>query len=215
MAKQQQGNDSEKNTESTSLALQEQQEATELTKETIREIKAKAKENQLAQGRGGEGFAAELGSINFESLISSPINAAVKAQIDSSIATVNFIRQVGFDTDNKVRMVTFKKKVGAETTEIEVPLLSCFEIPSLRIETVETDFNVRLNSVDTSTVDTSLGIDAAVSGGFGPVKFKVSASYQRKSSNGTEVKREYSMNVKVRAVQSEIPKGLEILLSKL
>jgi Protein of unknown function (DUF2589) len=214
MAKQNQGSDSEKDIESTTIAKQEQH-AVELTKETIREIKAQAKNNPLPQSMSGEGFAAELGAINFENLISAPINAAVKAQIDSSIATVNFIRQVGFDTDNNVRMVTFKKKVGEEITEIDVPLLSCFEIPSLRIETVETDFNVRLNSVDTSTVDTSLGIDAAVSGGFGPVKFKVSASYQRKSSTGTEVKREYSMNVKVKALQSELPKGLEILLSKL
>ena len=88
-------------------------------------------------------------------------------------------------------------------------------IPSLRIEHVIVDFNVKLNSVETATVSDKLGVDASVQGGWGPVKFKVSASYQRQTTNGVEVKKEYSLNVNVKAVQDEMPAGLEKVLGLL
>jgi hypothetical protein len=40
----------------------------------------------------------------------------------------------------------------------------------------------------------------------------VSASYQRKTATNVEVKKEYALNVNVKAVQDEIPAGLEKIL---
>jgi hypothetical protein len=96
-----------------------------------------------------------------------------------------------------------------------VPLLAMLPIPSLRIEQVVVDFNVKLNSVESSSTSDDLGVNAEVKGGWGPVSFKVSASYQRKTATNVEVKKEYALNVNVKAVQDEMPAGLEKVLGML
>jgi len=201
-------------------------------------IMAKDEDSFDAQAASDSNFAAELGSIDFEKLIGGPLNACVTAQTNASLATVNFIQAVGFDDDNKLRMVDFshtKKKKNPNfgktagedgvpddadvTTEyfeekvnLAVPFISVLSVPSLRIETCDIDFNVKLNSVYSKDVSSSFGIDASVQGGWGPVKFKVSASYKRSSSTGIKVEKEYSMGVKVRATNDEMPAGLEKVL---
>ncbi|MFB9057782.1 DUF2589 domain-containing protein [Mariniflexile ostreae] len=168
-------------------------------------------------------FAAELGSIDFENLIGGPLNACVTAQANASMSTVNFIKEVGFTEDGDLRMVDFSytKEVPdpdnpgstlKEDVALKVPFVSVLNIPSLRIETCEVDFNVKLNSVYTKDVSSEFGIDAGVSGGWGPVKFKVSASYKRSSSTGVKVEKEYTMGVKVVATNDQMPGGLEKVL---
>jgi Protein of unknown function (DUF2589) len=173
-------------------------------------------------------LVSELNNIDFKKMIGGPLQAVVDAQVASAIATVDFINSVGFVTDDQGKkelvMVDFshkRKDVDAEGKEtskdvsIRVPLLAMLPIPSLRIEHVIIDFNVKLNSVETSTVSDKLAISAEVKGGWGPVSFKVSASYQRQTSTGVEVKKEYALNINVKAVQDEIPAGLEKILSML
>ncbi len=174
-------------------------------------------------------LTSELNNIDFRKMIGGPLQAAVDAQVASSLATVNFINAVGFQEaqgggPRELVMVDFTHKrsdvnddgTPKETTiNVKVPLLAMLPIPSLRIEHVIIDFNVKLNSVQTSTVSTSIGVDASVQGGWGPVNFKVSASFQRKATTGVEVKKEYALNVNVKAVQDEIPAGLEKILGML
>lgn len=174
-------------------------------------------------------LVSELNNIDFKKMIGGPLQAAVDAQVASSLATVNFINSVGFTEPasggaRELVMVDFshsRKDVDADgnpvekTVNIKVPLLAMLPIPSLRIEHVIIDFNVKLNSVETSQVSSTLGVNAEVSGGWGPVNFKVSASYQRKATTGVEVKKEYALNVNVKAVQDEIPAGLEKILNML
>jgi hypothetical protein len=161
-------------------------------------------------------------------MIGGPLQACVDAQVASSIATVNFINQVGFTEDGNGKkelvMVDFshkRKDVDAEGKEvnkevnIRIPLLAMLPIPSLRIEHAIINFNVKLNSVETSSVSDKLGINAEVKGGWGPVSFKVSASYQRQTSTGVKVEKEYALNINVKAVQDEIPAGLEKILGML
>lgn len=175
------------------------------------------------------GFVTELGNIDFQKMIGGPLQAAVDAQVASSLATINFINAVGFtaaDGGGKRELVMVdlshtRKDVDADGTvtskdvNVRVPLLSMLPIPSLRIEQVLIDFNVRLNSVESSTVSDDLGVKAQLSAGWGPVNFKVSASYQRKTTTNVEVKREYALNVNVKAVQDEMPAGLEKVLGML
>ena len=174
-------------------------------------------------------LVSELNNIDFRKMIGGPLQAAVDAQVASSLATVDFINKVGFMEDaNGVRelvMVDFshkrnngKKADGTDDIKdvaIRVPLLAMLPIPSLRIEHVIIDFNVKLNSVESSSTSTDLGVNAEVKGGWGPVSFKVSASFQRKTATNVEVKKEYALNVNVKAVQDEIPAGLEKILGML
>ena len=93
-----------------------------------------------------------------------------------------------------------------------MPFVSILNIPSLRIETCEVDFNVKLNSTYTKDTSSEFGIDAGVSGGWGPVKFNVDVSYKKTSSTGIKVEKEYSLGVKVKATNDEMPAGLEKVL---
>ncbi|AOW21953.1 hypothetical protein LPB138_00090 [Urechidicola croceus] len=184
-------------------------------------------------------FPAELGNIDFAKLISGPLNAAVEAQNSASMATVNFIKEVGFDDDNNIRMTDFSytktvpnPNLGADPTtlppgtdvtsptlsedvSLEVPFISILNVPSLRIETVDIDINVKLNSVFTKQLKTTIGIDGSLGIKYGPVNFKVSASYRRSSSTGVKVEKQYTMGVKVTATNDEIPAGLEKVLNLL
>ena len=172
-------------------------------------------------------FAAELNSIDFEKLIGGPLNAAVTAQTNASIATVNFIQGVAYekesqdpDAKNKIRMVDFSYEEsdgdgGTNTNKISVPFISLLNIPSFRIQEVDIDFNVKLNSVFSKNISNSFGLDANVNGGFGPVKFKVSASYKRSSNTGIKIEKQYNMGVKVKATNDEMPQGLESVLELL
>ncbi|HHB93560.1 MAG TPA: DUF2589 domain-containing protein [Campylobacterales bacterium] len=174
-------------------------------------------------------FAAELGNIDFENLIGGPMQAVIKAQNSASLSTVSFIKEVGFDTsgaDTKLRMVDFSyQKTVPDTSEgaaegatkkeqvnITVPFVAILNIPSLRVETLDIDFNVKLNSTFTKDVSSELGIDASLGINYSVVKFKASVSYKRTSSTGIKVEKEYSMNVKVKATNDEMPAGLEKVL---
>lgn len=164
--------------------------------------------------------ADQLNNIDFRLMIGGPLQAAIDAQVASSIATINFIKSVGFDDDGEVKTVEFKynKTKSDGTTEsatIDVPLLAMLPIPSLRIESVDINFNAKLNSVETTETKTDLKIGAEAKAGWGPVSFKVTASYQRSSTTGSKVEKEFTLSVKVRAVQDEIPAGLEKVLNLL
>lgn len=213
---------------------------TAVSSEVMKMIAGKmAADDQVFKTSGAESadFAAELGSIDFAKIIGGPLDACVKAQSNAAISTVNFIQQVGFEKDgeeNKLRMAEFKYKKHVpnpeykneeetpnvdptieQDVEISVPFIALLNVPSFRIETCDVDFNVKLNSTYTKDVSDEFGIKAGASGGFGPVKFNVDVSYKRTSSTGIKVEKEYSLGVKVKATNDEMPAGLEKVLGLL
>ena len=100
-----------------------------------------------------------------------------------------------------------------------MPFIALLNVPSFRIESCDVDFNVKLNSTFTQKTDTEFGINTSVSGGvnslFAKVNFKVDVAYKRTSSTGIKVEKEYSLGVKVRATNDEMPAGLEKVLGML
>ena len=191
-------------------------------------------------------FAAELGSIDFAKIIGGPLNACVRAQSAASISTVNFINNVGFETaadgTKTLRMADFKykknvpnpdfdstKPEGAsnpktkqEDVEINVPFIALLNIPSIRIESCDIDFNVKLSSTFTESTKTDFNFVSGASGGtsglsnlFAKASFKVEVSLKRSTATGIKVEKEYSLSVRVRATNDEIPAGLEKVLGLL
>jgi hypothetical protein len=201
------------------------------TTDVVRNLQGAARALRTAGGPAvaNPDLVSELNNIDFQKMIGGPLQAVVDAQVASSIATVNFINNVGFTVDpatskKELVMVDFshtRKDIKADGTadnkeiNVKVPLLAMLPIPSLRIEHATIDFNVKLNSVASASVSNDLNIKADVGGRFGPVSFKVSAAYQRKTSSNVEVKKEYALNVNVKVVQDEIPAGLEKILNLL
>ena len=104
-----------------------------------------------------------------------------------------------------------------ETQELTVPILTMLPIPYLRIDLTTIDFNAKINSVEYRKTDTNLKISADLEAKagwlWGSAKLKVSTSFQRTTSQGNTVDRTYSMAVHIKAVQDEIPAGMEKVLS--
>lgn len=182
----------------------------------------------------------ELNSLDFSVYIGGPLQAAVAAQHSASMSQVNFIKEVGFETTGtgasavtKLRYVDFKykKKVPnpafdatqpISTTnllykevevDIQVPFLAMLTIPALRIDEVNIDFNAKLTSAETRNVSSEFAGSAELSLKVWKVNFKASASYKRTSSSTSTTERTYNLGVRVRAVNDELPAGLERILN--
>ncbi len=129
-----------------------------------------------------------------------------------------------------LRNVTFKyfKKTQTETTdspggvdeqyELTVPLLSIVPIPFIRIDEMTIDFKAKLTDAITRNTSSNFEVKAETGGSYSafwsPVKFdfRVSSTYKTNTSTNASQKREYSMDIHVRAVQDEMPAGLSKML---
>jgi hypothetical protein len=180
----------------------------------------------------------ELSSIDFQSMIGGPLIAVVKAQAQSAQTSVDFIKSVGFNPEGsgtdagKPTMVTFsydkmvegtKNPTTGETSEptpakftLTVPILTMLPIPFIRVEEVTIDFNAKINSVQESTTTSSSDLNTSLSAkaGWGPFSASLKCSYStKKSTSATDkTERTYSLVIHVRAVQDELPAGLDRLL---
>jgi hypothetical protein len=175
----------------------------------------------------------ELSSIDFQAMIGGPLSAVVKAQADAAVTSVDFIKAVGFDTENgNVKapiMISFaydkaiEKVADDGTVNIEVkpfnltvPFLTMLPIPFIRIEETTIDFNAKIVSVQERKSTSSHGLDtelkAKAGWGWGSASLKVNYSYKKSTTAGSKVERTYSLAVHVRAIQDELPAGTERLL---
>jgi hypothetical protein len=125
------------------------------------------------------------------------------------------------DADGNVISPAVEAKEAVPATyedhELRVPILTMLPIPYLRIEETTVDFNAKINMVTYKKVDSSVKFtkEAEAKGGFlffGSAKLKTSFSYQKNTQAGARVERTYTMAVHVRAVQDEMPGGMERIL---
>ncbi|MDF1800188.1 MAG: DUF2589 domain-containing protein [Planctomycetota bacterium] len=173
----------------------------------------------------------ELGNLDFDAMIGGPLISVVNAQAQSSMATVDFIKSVGFDENGKLLQTTFAYKKDVETLdadgnptgeiqekdfELSVPFLTMLPIPCLRVEEATVDFNAKITSAQHRQVDTNMKFGSELTASakwlWGSAKLKTSFSYQRNTRQGNKTARTYSMAIHVRAVGDEMPAGTERLL---
>jgi hypothetical protein len=166
-----------------------------------------------------------LQNIPFASLIGGPMTAAVQAQAQAAMTTVEFIQKVGFTPEDpqapngpqKVKEVTFKYSKLNDTDQLKefaltVPLLAIVPIPFLRIETMDIDFSAKLNDMVQSEQSSSFGGSASLDVSWRVVKFRASASYKNDKSTKSTSTQDYSMSVKVHVSQPEMPAGMQKIL---
>jgi len=174
-------------------------------------------------------FAGELSNIDFASIIGGPLQACVEAQTSASLATVDFIERVAFKqeyqepgADRELMMVDFSYEKtetddddGDRTVKIVVPFISLLNIPSFRIDVCDIEFNVKLNSVYTKNTNQTGGGRARLGGLFKLIRFGVNVGTKRNTITDVKVEKEYSLTVKVRATNDELPAGLDRVLTSL
>jgi hypothetical protein len=123
----------------------------------------------------------------------------------------------------ELRSVTFTYSKKDETDTIAefrltVPLLSITPIPYLRIDEMTIDFSAKLTDAVERKTDTSFNLTSSVSGKYSsfwsPIKleFRTSATYNTRTTTAAASKREYRLDIHVRAVQDEMPAGLSKVL---
>lgn len=169
-------------------------------------------------------YANELAQIDFGAMIGGPLDSVIRAQAQAAMTTVEFIKNVGFDQNGMAKEVVFKYKRpgegGANAAEVEhslsVPLLSIVPVPFIRVEETVIDFKAKITGVKESESSTThqASVQAEGSVGFACWKasLKASYSYQSSSRKGEKEERSYALNVRVRAVQDQMPAGLERVL---
>jgi len=116
---------------------------------------------------------------------------------------------------------TFTAAVPAQAAQIqemklEVPILTMLPIPFIRIDETTIDFHAKITSMEYQKIDTNLKIDAALEvkqrWPGGSAKLNVSTSFQRSTTQGQTVDRTFSLDIHIKAVQDEMPAGMEKIL---
>lgn len=181
-------------------------------------------------------YGEEISTISLGSIIGGAMNAIVEAQSQAANTTIQFIESVGFETKNGVKTPVYvdfeyarnnysekEKKNIVQTTKMKVPFLTMVPIPFIRIDDAVIDFNVKINSVEEAkTLDSNKwGGHTEATANYNGWRFKTgiklnaSISNQKKSTTSDTVKRDYSLNVRVHAIQDDMPAGVERLLNAL
>ena len=178
--------------------------------------------------------AKELGAIDFSSILGGPLSAAVAAQAQAAMTTVDFIEKVGFEapvaggSSSKVRTVTFtyNKSVpvpggSGETTEVpqsvSVPILTIVPIPYLRVQDLAVVLNVKLTSTQSHT-NTNTFVSKTEIGQsgfwsiFSPVKMSGTIQEQNVNVDNNVLDATYSLRVSMNAVQDRMPGGMSKVL---
>lgn len=106
-------------------------------------------------------------------------------------------------------------KFNESNVTIKVPFLTMLVIPALRIDELTIDFNARLTSTETSNVSSEFAASAELGINYKFVNFKATASYKRTSTAGSSVEKSYNIIVHVKALNDEIPPGLDRILTML
>jgi hypothetical protein len=116
---------------------------------------------------------------------------------------------------------TYSKKDETDTIHefrLTVPLLAITPVPYLRIDEMTIDFSAKLTDAIERKTENSFNLTASVSGKYSsfwsPIKleFRASSTYNTKTATAASSKREYRLDIHVRAVQDEMPAGLSKVL---
>jgi len=190
----------------------------------------------------------ELRNLPLEQLISAPLNAVIKAQAQAAMTTVQFIEEVGFirkdedslslfdapsdgtANDYDVRVAKLQVSVdkdGVKTvTNVDLPFITLFNVPSFEINNFDWSFNVKLKSMQsfsakfaTSTTTTTTGnVGGSLSifsllkiGGGMKVESTTKTDFESRFKSGRE--QEYNLNINIKGSSAPLPKGIETLLS--
>ncbi len=97
--------------------------------------------------------------------------------------------------------------------EIAVPFLTMVPIPFIRISEVDIDLSFRIRNIVVDNRERSLSVSAGAEANWKAFKVSVNASYSSKRTTKSKIDRSAEVDIRVKAVQDEMPEGLRILLN--
>ncbi|MDG1857961.1 MAG: DUF2589 domain-containing protein [Emcibacteraceae bacterium] len=177
--------------------------------------------------------SSQLSNIDFSQILGGPMSAAVVAEAQAAMVTLNYIEKVGFKkgTDGSLTAVevdfNYEKDItksdgtpGTITEKMSVPVLSIVPIPALQVSQLSVDLNVKLSNVTSNTSSNSIvkKEDASASPGifaslFEPVSLSCHVTDRNVSTGLSKSSEQYTLQVKMLATQAPVPTGLGKVLS--
>lgn len=165
--------------------------------------------------------AEQFAGLDMKSLIGGPLTAAADASILLARSTADFINDVGFDANGKVRTAAFGYErrsanddgtSNLEEMKVAVPMLTIVPIPNLQIDEVNVLFDMEVKQSEKSEKSTDLGASLSGSAKFGPVKVSITGSVSSHSSNTRSSDNSAKYHVDVKATNHGMPEGLSRVL---
>lgn len=165
--------------------------------------------------------AEQFSGLNMDKLIGGPLTAASDASINLARSTADFINQVGFDADGKVRTAVFgyqKRSPNEDGTsnleemKVAIPILAIVPIPNLQIDEVNILFDMEVKQSEKSEESLDLGASISGSAKFGPVKVNITGNVSSHSSNTRSSDNSAKYHVDIRATNHGAPEGLSRVL---
>lgn len=170
----------------------------------------------------------EFKGLPMESLIAAPLTAACESNLKLARTTAEFIETVGFqktgkgdDAKSEIRTATFAYNVLDENgrkqkVDIDVPLLTVVQIPSLKVDLVDITFDMEIKTSETSksSEDKSGSFSANAKVGYGPFSLSasVSGSISAHKENTRSTDKSAKYHVQVKASDHGMPEGLARVL---
>ena len=161
-----------------------------------------------------ESIASQFTGLPMETLISAPLVAAAEGQKSLAATTANFITEVGMDKNGKTKSVAFTYEDGSEHVELDVPLLSIINIPSLCVDAIDIKFEMEVSAQSASKSSTDASAELTAKAGFGcySASFTGKVSHHSENSRSSDTSAKYSVSVKGK---QEKPEGLMKVLDML
>jgi hypothetical protein len=140
----------------------------------------------------------ELASIDYVNLVGGILNAIVEAQAKAALTTVEYIKDVAFDKENKVVEVNFdyewlNDENKKEILKLTLPLITLLPIPDMTITSAAIEFNTKIASFNEHNED-----------------LKKEAEENASAEKGENA---FDFHVRIEAKSQDMPSGVERLLT--
>lgn len=163
----------------------------------------------------------QFSGLDMQQLIGAPLSAAADASMQLAQSTADFINEVGFDEQGKVRTTIFKyQKTGVnedgteqlEEKQVDVPLLSIVPIPNLQVDEVNVLFDMEVQKSEKQEIpqDTEGSISGNLNWGIAKVKVSGSVSSHEHNHGSSDDSAKYHLDV--RDAEHGTPEGLQRVL---
>lgn len=170
----------------------------------------------------GKTISAQPNIDTFGKIVSITLNS--QEGLSAGKVTVKLAEGAEVIEECSIQCVKIEKKdaVPAQYDDmtLKVPILTMLPIPFIRIAETDIELNVKINSMETTSSSDSKNSNVgskttAGYKGFGAnvnSTLNVSVASQKKTSATSEIKKEFSLGIKVHAVQDEMPAGIGRIL---
>lgn len=166
-------------------------------------------------------IAEQFSGLDMKNLIGGPLSAAADASELLARSTADFINDVGFDADGKVRTAAFGYQrrtanddgsSNLESMQVNVPILAIVPIPNLQVDEVNILFDMEVKQTEKSESTTDWNGSLTGSIGLGILKVSITGSVSSHSSNTRSTDNSAKYHVDVRATNHGTPEGLARVL---